>query len=155
MMEKFVFLDDKGEPIPHLTYEESSTSWSGYHDSMRGWATIISFAPLLLDEVGKNFAMWENKPDLGKGQVSLDREEKDRLLQSIRSIREEFSGAVVTREQIIEAVKAKPTRFEDKFEYMFPALPELKQELRDPRSGKLYSSLMGEDQKPGPSPQPM
>src|ERR1017187_9578900 len=90
MMENFLFLDDMGDPIRSLTYS-CSASWGGpqpYHKSINGFATVMGLAAIQVDYIG------------------VDETERNRLLRSIRSIREEHSGAVATREQIIEAEKA-------------------------------------------------
>lgn len=140
MMEKFLFLDDKGDPIPRLAYSESSWSGTGHYGSIDGFATVMGFAAILVDYLG------------------LDKEEQDRLLQNIRSVREEYSGAVATREQIIEAVKANPGGHFSNLGNLFRALPELddlKQELRQEMGEKWYLGLIRKEPPPPPSPQPM
>lgn len=140
MMEKFLFLDDKGDPIPRLAYSESSWSGTGHYGSIDGFATVMGFAAIQVDYLGVNEA------------------ERNRLLWNIRSIREEYSGAAATREQIVEAVKSNPGRHFPNLGNLFRALPELddlKQELRQEMGEEWYLRLIREEPPPAPSPKPM
>ena len=139
MMEKFIFLDEAGEPIPNLTYSEETLAWGAtfYHESINGFATIMSLAAILVDH------------------LAVEKDEQDSLLKSIRAIKEEHSGAAATREQIIDAVKADPEKFARNLRDLFRVLPELdnlKQKLRLEWGEKLYAKYIKEEQNFAPSP---
>ena len=137
-MEKFVFLDSDGQEIPILGYSETGERGGAHHESVRGFVTILTFAAIEAEYLG------------------VDQQEQTRLLRSIHSIREEHSGATATREQLIDALKADPFYFARNLRDLFRALPELaylKQELRQKWSDGMYSTYIGDDQRPTP-PQP-
>jgi hypothetical protein len=134
-MEKFVFLDEAENPIPNLTYSEESLCWGAalYHESIQGFTTIMAFAAICVERLTGN------------------KEEQDRFLHSIRFIREENSGTVATREQIINAVRADHEKFTRTLRDLFHALPELrdlKQKLRQEWGDRLYSKYIEEQQNP-------
>ena len=138
MMEKFVFLDSNGKEISCLTYAESAEAGRSHSDSVKGFVTILNFAAIQSEYQG------------------LDKQQQTELLCNIHSIREEYSGAVVTRAQLIQAVKADPFYFSRNLRDLLRALPELadlKPALREKWGERLYAEYLGELQRPAP-PQP-
>ena len=131
MQEHFEFLDKNANPIPGLTFSQS-LSWGGtpYHDSIRGFVILMGLAGLFLDDKG------------------IGKQERDIILHSIGSIREEFSGASATREEIVQEARKHLGRFTTTCIHgLFQALPEitdLKEELRQELNDDQYFDIVGE-----------
>src|ERR1022692_1711947 len=114
--EKYYFLDDKGDPIEPLTYEEWNTSWQ--LPKIRDLIIQTGLTAITVEYLG------------------VDKKEQDRILHNIHAVREETSGIVLTREQIIDAVRANPGSFFPTLECLFllpPDLDDLKKRFEEGR----------------------